>query len=143
MRSLEISIGDHAAMLLLRDMFIEMMKEEHQDWKKNLGEQKIKNIFGSQKGLVGAKRSPLSFYKVTLRNLPMFWISEPDDSAYLYDLFSEEYLRVVLDVKVGADTIEAILWAAFRLSYQKWGAAMTSSIEEARRISVGVVDYLM
>ncbi len=72
LRSIKISVGDHAATLLLRREFLTMMNEQIADWRRNLAPARVRGLYESQKGLIAAKRSPLSFMRIPMRDLPVY-----------------------------------------------------------------------
>ncbi|MEM6911357.1 MAG: hypothetical protein AAF555_07210 [Verrucomicrobiota bacterium] len=72
LRTIKISVGDHAAMLLLRREFLTMMEEQIADWQRNLSPAKIRALYQSQKSLIASKRSPLSFMRIPMRSLPVY-----------------------------------------------------------------------
>ncbi|MCH7225172.1 hypothetical protein [Haloferula sp. A504] len=71
-RTLKISVGDHAATLLLRREFLTMMEEQIADWQSNLSPAKVRGLYESQKDLIAAKQSPLSFMRIPMRDLPVY-----------------------------------------------------------------------
>lgn len=72
LRSVKISIGDHAAMLLLRDEFLKMMEEQIADWQRNQSPAKIRALYENQKTAIANKQSPLSFMRIPIRSLPVY-----------------------------------------------------------------------
>ncbi|HRK15645.1 MAG TPA: hypothetical protein PK490_15295, partial [Prosthecobacter sp.] len=150
-RSTPISIGDHAAMLLLRDEFVKLMREQHAQWQKNQAPAAMRAIFETQKDAVAARRSPLSYVRVPVKQLQGYSEIEPsmlqkvslffreEEEPLLHTLFSREFSGGVMRVDKDAPGFERLQWEAFKLAYTGWGALMQRSITDAQNLSDGDV----
>jgi hypothetical protein len=141
-RRIPISIGDHAAMLLLRRELISMLQEHYEDWERNRAPATVRTIFAAQQAEVGALRSPLSFFRVPLYILPGLGGRDLRETCYLHEVFDDAYVNKRLGV-YDRDAIERIRWTAFSHAYQGWGEAMRRAMSEASSIPDSDVKALL
>jgi len=139
-RSLKIRIGDHAAMLLLRDVFVEMMNEQLADWRRNQSPKKISAIFRGQRTAIAGRRSPLSYYKIPLQKLPQFRGTKHDDEIYLYQIFDDFDMKRDYGFKGVQYSLEE---SAFTYAWKNYGADMQKSINDAASLKVADVRGLL
>lgn len=139
-QSVKISIGDHAAMLLLRDVFVEVMNEQLADWNRNQKRKEVIGIFKAQRSDLGGRRSPLSYYKIPLNKLPQFQYTQVKDEIYLYQIFDEYDMEHDYHYK---GPHYALQLAAFSYAWRHYGADMEQSIHEAKSISVADIPELL
>lgn len=154
-RSIPISIGDHAAMLLLRDEFVKLMGEQRAQWQRNQAPAAMRAIFESQRAAIAARQSPLSYVRVPVKQLQGYSEIEPsmlqkvslffreDEEPFLHMLLSREFSGSVVRVDKDASGFERLQWEAFKLAYTGWGALMQRSITDAQNLSDGDVHGLL
>ncbi|MEZ5385682.1 MAG: hypothetical protein R3F13_09205 [Prosthecobacter sp.] len=154
-RSTPISIGDHAAMLLLRKEFIKLMYEQHANWQRNQAPAAMRAIFETQKAAIGARQSPLSYVRVPIKKLQGYREISPstlqaislffreDEEPLLHMLFSGESVSGKLRVDKFSEDFELVQWEAFKLAYAGWGALMRRAIHDASFIDDGDVHGLL
>ncbi|MGV3659028.1 MAG: hypothetical protein ACO1TE_02555 [Prosthecobacter sp.] len=154
-RSLPISIGDHAAMLLLRTEFIKMMREKAVEWQKNGGSNAMQALMSAQKGAIGARQSPMSFIRVpvtqlagynpksqsVLQKVSLFF--REDEEPLLHLLFDDKSLSGKLRIDKWDDDFTALQWEAFKHAYAQWGTMINESISKAQNTADGDVNGLL
>ncbi len=139
-RTLKIRIGDHAAMLLLRDVFVEMMNEQLADWRRNQSPKKIEAIFRAQRAALGGRQSPLSYYKIPLQKLRQFRGTDHDDEVDLYQIFDDFDMQRDYGYKGPQYALEL---SAFTYAWKNYGSDMLKSISDAKAIKVADVRGLL
>lgn len=144
-REIKISLGSHAAMLMLRDVFVEMMSEQHTDWKKNQTLQDIKRIFHAHKADIEGRRSPLSYYKIPLQELPQFRGTDMHNVLSLHQIldgFMETHHKFRIYPYFKSEKqhykyrglVEDLHFSAFQYAWKHYGGDMAKVISEAKAI---------
>lgn len=154
-RSLPISIGDHAAMFLLRTEFLKMMREKAVEWQKSNNVPGMRAFMSAQKGAIGARQSPMSFIRVpvtqlrgynpkdqsVLQKVSLFF--REDEEPLLHLLFDDNSLSGKLRIDKWDDDFAALQWEAFKHAYAQWGTMINESISKAQGTADGDVNGLM